>query len=60
MLRSQPTRKLTIQTAEKFNRNIERKIKAENFEIEYLFIGLAFSFFTLEKLHKEANLTFKI
>ena len=56
MLLSQPRRMLTIQTTEKFNTNLERKIEALSFEIEHSFIGLAFSVFKLGKLQMEANL----
>jgi len=49
---------LTIQTAEKFNTNLERKIAAVRFEMEHSFIGLVVSVFKLGKMQMEANLTY--
>jgi hypothetical protein len=47
----------TIQSVEKFNTNLERKIEAVSFEFEHSFIELAFFALKLGKVETEANLT---
>jgi len=48
---------LTIQTAEKFNKILERKIEAVRFDMEYSFIGLVVPIFKLGNMQMETNLT---